>query len=77
MRKALIGLFVLLLLLTSCRAMKRLKVVKVPKTVKEKKMAERDAKSSYEEGRYVDTVDYLRALIKKYPKADWKMYLIR
>ena len=68
MRKVLIIIIAAVIMLTSCRVMKKLKVVQVPKAKLQQKSIENDAAGAYDEGRYTDSILALKALIKKNPK---------
>lgn len=69
MKKILVVLFVVAAVCSvSCRTMKKQLTVKTPETVDEKKNAETEAKSMYDEGKYDDAISYLRALIAANPK---------
>ncbi|HDQ25902.1 MAG TPA: tetratricopeptide repeat protein [bacterium] len=54
--------------MSSCTAMKRQAVVKVPETVDEQKEAEKNAEDHYNKGRFEDSVGVLLALLKKDPE---------
>jgi len=64
----LILIFFIIFIFASCTAMKRQVTVKPPETVDELKEAETEAKKLYDEGRYKEAIEYLKALLAKDPK---------
>lgn len=55
-------------MLNTCTVLKRQVIVKPPETIDEQKEAEKEAKKLYDEGRYKEAIEYLKALLKKDPK---------
>jgi tetratricopeptide (TPR) repeat protein len=68
MKKTIILFIAVILILNSCTVLKRQVTVKPPETVDEMKEAETEAKKLYDEGRYKEAIEYLKALLKKDPK---------
>jgi tetratricopeptide (TPR) repeat protein len=68
MEKTILVLSVLIFIFSSCATLKKEQVVEVPKTVNEQQKVEKSAKTDYDNGNYIDAINNLKALLKKFPK---------
>jgi tetratricopeptide (TPR) repeat protein len=68
MRKFMIFILAAAVLSAGCHALKKEHTIEVPKTVSEQTKFEKDAKSAYDKGDYIETIGLLKALLKKDPK---------
>ena len=66
-----IALFLILVtavLSAGCHTLKREQIIEAPKTVDEQTKFEKDARSSYDTGDYISSINLLKALLKRDPK---------